>query len=228
MKTRRLTYLAATVGSLFLISSAHAQPNTGNATSSNDQPDYGILGHSYAAIDADLIKYRNEASAPTGVGSDLKFNIETTDNFDIGLSYDINHAKNNQWSTSDQVGRLWTTGFYKFAALAPYLSAGSGYGWEHSRMTVGKTPEWEKFHRAIYDLGTGVELPVFAQASVRVGVNYESAFRRPHPTEWTYQTAFDYNFDDTIGVDTGINFQDGHKGGHDAIVYHAGIRFTFD
>lgn len=228
MKTKTLNCLAASLGCLLIISSTHAQPNPAITEPSADPKDYGTLGHTYMALNASLIEYRNSTAAPTGYGSDFKTNIEASDNFDLNLGYRFDHAKNRSWRTTDQVATLGTTGFYKFSAFAPYLSVDGGYGWEHSRLNTAKTVAWGKFHRAIADIGTGIEVPVFAQACVHIGLNYEQAFHQPHPSEWTYEAAFDYNLDDTLGLDTGIDYQDGRKGIHDAIVYHAGVRFTFD
>lgn len=225
MKIFSLSSLATITGCLLVISGAHAQTNTANSPAA---PDYGMLGKSYFAFDADLIKYRNSPSSPTGFGSDLTLNVEAGDNLDVGFAYDFSHAHNSAWRTTDNIGRINTTGFVKFAHVAPFVTAGVGYGWEHSSQAKGTPVEGKIFHRALYDLGTGVEIPLIAQTSMRLGVGYEESFRKPHPKDMSYQLALNYQFDDTFCTDIGANLQDGLNGSHDAVVYHAGIRIIFD
>ena len=225
MKTFNLSRLATIAGCLLLISGVHAQTNTVDAPpASADKNDYGLLGKTYFAFDADLVKYRNFPSSPTGFGSDLALNIEAGDNLDVGFAYDFAHAKNTRWSNTDNIARMNATGFMKFAHVAPYATVGFGYGWEKSGQGSVSSP----FHRALYNTGAGVEVPLVAQTSVRLGIEREESFRKPHPQDWSYQLALDYNFDDTFCTDVGASVQDGRKGNHDAVVYHAGIRIIFD
>ncbi|MFT3784309.1 MAG: hypothetical protein QM790_20055 [Nibricoccus sp.] len=228
MKKHLTLSLAVAFGSLLTISSSHAEPIASDNNSDVDAPEYGNLGHTYLALDTNLVKYRNATQAPTGYGADLKINMETTDHFDTVLGYRFNHAKNSRWQTTDQIAEFGVIGFYKFRYLAPYLGASSGYGWAHSKENFGKTSVSSVFHRAIYDVNTGVDVPVCEQTSVRLGVNYEQSFRSPHPTDWTYQASIDYKFDDTLGVASGVDYHDGRKGVRDSVVFHAGVCFTFD
>jgi len=229
MKTLNLSRLAALTGCLLLISGAHAQPNPVDVPPGGaDKTDYGLLGKSYFAADADLFKYRNFPSSPTGYGADIALNVEATDNLDVGFAYDFTHAKNTKWSNTDDLARIYTTGFVKFSHIAPYATVGLAYGWEHSRLAAGTPVQGTRFHRALYNAGAGVEVPLISQTSVRVGVDFEEAFRSPRPKDWSYQLALDYKFDDTVCTDVGANLQDGRNGNRDAVVYHAGIRFIFD
>jgi hypothetical protein len=225
MKILSFSRLAAITGCLLFISGAHAQTNPSSGPTASD---YGLLGKSYFAFDADLIKYRQSPSSPTGFGSDLVLNVEANDYLDLGFAYDFNHAKNTAWRTTDNIGRINTTGFVKFAHAAPYATVGLGYGWEHSALAKGTPLEGTRFHRALYDLGTGVEVPLVKQTSVRLGVGYEESFRQPHPKDMNYQLALDYQFDDTFCTDIGANIQDGRNGNRDTVVYRAGIRIIFD
>jgi len=229
MKMLNLSRLAAFAGCLLLISGASAQINPVDIPPPvPDENDAGLLGKSYFAFDANLGKYRNAPSSPTGFGGDIAINVEATDNLDLGFGYDFKTAKNTAWSATDNVGRIYGTGFVKYAHVSPYLTAGLGYGWEHSRQAAGTPVEGTRFNRALYDTGAGVEVPLISTASVRLGVDYEDCFRRPHPKDLSYQLALDYIFDDTFCTDIGANLQDGRNGNRDEIVYHAGFRVIFD
>jgi len=225
MKKLNLSRLAAVAGCLLLISGARAQTNPVDVPpGGTTKTDYGLMGKTYLALDADLIKYRNFSASPTGFGTDLALNIEATDHFDLGFAYDFSRAKNTNWTNTDNIGRIYTTGFVKFAHVAPYATVGLGYGWENSHTPT----EGTRFHRALYNAGAGVEVPLIAQTSVRVGVDFEDSFRSPQPKDWSYQLALDYCFDETICTDLGASLQDSHHGNPDAITYHAGIRVIFD
>lgn len=230
MKTTNRVSLAALLGSLILISSAFAQKTPPvPAGLENDSNDSGLLGHPYLKIDGDLFNYRNvDFPTPTGFGASTKVNFGITDNFDFGLNYGFSHAKNTHLHINDQQAGLYTTGFYRFSNFVPYLTGGIGYGWEHSKLLTGTPEEGQRFHRGLYDVGTGVEIPVFAQASVTLGVNYAESLRQPHPTDWTYQSEFNYNFDDVIGLGAGLDYQEGTKGSRNALIYHFGVHFIFD
>lgn len=229
MKTTNRLSLAAALGSLIIISSAIAQTTPPPPGLDNDGNDNGLLGHPYLKVDGNLYQYRNvDFPTPTGFGAATKVNFGITDNFDFGMKYGFSHAKNVHWSCNDMQAGLYATGYYRFNSFVPYLSAGSGYGWEHSRLLVGTPEEGQRFHRGLYDVGTGVEIPVFSQASVNLGVDYQESFRNPNPTTWTYQSEINYNFDDLFGVGAGLDYQEGNKGNHNALVYHMGIRFIFD
>ena len=222
MKTFFFPLLPAITGCLLFISAAHAQTNPASLPAEND---YGLLGKSYFAFDGGLIKYRNAPGSPTGLDTDLALNLQASDNLDLGFGYDFIHAANSNWKTSDQVGRFYGTGFVKLPNSAPYATAGVAYGWEHG--SVAHNPG-TRFHRSILDLGTGVEVPLIAQTSVCVGVDYDEALRQPRPKDLSYQLALDLRFDDTFCTDVGADLQSGHNGTRDAVVYHAGLRITFD
>jgi hypothetical protein len=229
MKTFHLYRLAALAGSLLFISGAHAQPNAVDVPpASSGQNDYGLLGKPYFAFEANLVQYRGSQSNPTGFGSELALNVATGDYVDVGLTYDFSHAKNAAWRTTDNIGRIYTTGFIKFNHVTPYATVGFGYSWEKASQAVGTPQQGSRFHSALYDLGTGVEIPLVAQTSVRLGIGYEESFRKPRPTDLSYQLALDYQFDDMFCTDVGASLQDGRYGAHDAVVYHAGIRIVFD
>lgn len=225
MKMFNPSSLTVITGCLLLISGVHAQTNTVDVPpGSADKNDYGLLGKTYFSFDADLVKYRNFPSSPTGFGSDLALNVEAGDNLDIGFAYDFAHAKNTTWTNTDHVARLNATGFIKLQHVAPYAKVGFGYDWERSSHASVSSRD----NRALYNAGAGVEVPLVAQTSVRVGIEREEGLRKPHPQDWSYQLALDYNFDDTFCTDIGASVQDGRKGNHDAVVYHAGIRIIFD
>ena len=228
MKTLTLSRLAALAGCLLIISGAQAQQTSVDGAPTGGQDDFGLLGKTYFAVDADLIEYRNFPSSPTGYGSEIAINLEANDHLDVGLAYDFSHAKNTESRTTDNIGRLYTTGFVRLPHVTPYATVGLAYGWKHSQLGAGITAVSTRFHRALYNAGAGVEVPLVTQTSVRLGIDFEESFRKPQPKDWSYQLALDYHFDDTLCTDIGANLQDGRNGNRDSVAYHAGIRFIFD
>lgn len=235
MNTFKLASLAAVLGSLILVSSAFAQtdsPAPGLEDTTND----GLLGHPYASIDAKLLQFRKtNFPSPIGIGANTTVNISTLDFLDLGLRYDGVRAKNSHWKMNDQVVSTYATGFCKLKGFAPYVTAGIGYGWQNTELIQIKhnvydttTASSDRYQRAVFDVGTGVEIYVYDQTSVRLGVDHQENLRTPRPNDWVYQTALNYNFNDVVGMGMGMDYQEGNKGGFNALVYHMGVHFLFD
>ncbi len=211
---------AAVLGFALLLTSAQAQ----SAAEANSGNPPGLLGRTYTSFDLGVERFQHLASPPTGWMPGVDLNLPMSDNFDDLLGVSYLHAAKGTLKLSGPTFENSVSAYYRTKIAAPFLSLGVGYAWQKSTVAGVATRD----NHLLYDAAAGFEIPLRTDAALRIAVERDESFRRPHARNLGYDIAANYWLSDVVGTSLGAEVKHGRGGAYDAITYTAGVHFSFD
>lgn len=201
---------------------AHAQTDAGDETKAADIP--GLLGRTYMSANAGAFQVRHDVVKPTGFIAGGDVNLPIDDGFDYHLNFFYDHASKAPVKVRDMQVDNDVAYYYRTKLASPFLSAGFGYDWAHETVPNSKSIK----NHFVLEAGTGVEVPVAKSSAVTLSLNYDQSTGHPEAKRFAYGFGANHWFNDTLGASVGATLRQGRSGAHDAILYVAGVHFSFD
>ena len=201
-----------------------AQSDATDASTAKTADIPGLLGRTDLSFKAGVMEIRHEVVQPRGVVTGFESNLPITDGFDYHLNFTYDRAAKTQLTVQDMQLDNAVTYFYRTKVATPFLSAGLGYDWARTTTTGVRTRD----NHLLYEGATGVEVAVAKSAAVRVGLDFDESFRKPHGRRIGYDVTTNYWFGDTVGASVGATVLSGRNNVHDEVLYLAGLHLSFD
>lgn len=177
----------------------------------------GLLGQKYLETDFTLQDIQHVSPDVYNVG--LAVNLPVNAYLDVGAAYSYGWLSRSISAHTNTLGAT-ATGYFSFAGMKPFLSAGLGEQWVHTQFGSSDFGVW--------GVGTGVEIPskVF---TVTPSISYTDDLQRStlSSQQFTFGVELSRWVTKTTSAYAAVSYSDISHINYDAWNYSVGLRVKF-